>query len=588
MALTTQNTDAISFKKLSGKAHTDQNFSVSEEGISTNIQLSYTTVFAQPIEPLPVTNSGYTGLYSGNGIIQRVKFQIDIIPNTQLAVGQSQGYRLKLPSDWNSFGDLYPQYSAGTYLHTALGRLQIVPALYGKLKGDGSTEYDPILYQTDGVTQITKFDAINWYFDPYDGVLFVEDPKPSYDTSPTRPGFLEAFLYVGKYINDALAHISGGTGSTGGGTITGATNGLSVSGKNIKLGGALTGSTLLSAGSHNLVVGLTTGKFEITGNTYVFSVDVANQRFIAGNNPTSTGGTINYTFGDTNINNGYFGSVTFGELSEITSNGGDSMTCGEGSFVDAYGGKSFARSGAVRANGSYAFIGGAYDNFAYGKTNLKSPQVNAYAAFGFYTTDGNQVDNHGVNATASVILGGHNHNIPATSDYSAILGGDTIKAATGVTNTVYFPKVRIGQGIGAGIVTNNTNNDILVRNSATGEIEIRDASTLVGTGNTGSSQNIYVNKKIVTGSTTLLVTDFVIFVNGSVALTLILPAAPNDGEVFKIKDVSGNASTNNITINGNGHNIDGSSTITINTDRGGVELCFDTTLNAWFVMNFVG
>lgn len=1001
MGLSNQNTDAISFKKLSGKAHTDQNFSVSEEGISTNVQLSYTTIFAQPIEPLPITNSGYTGLYSGNGIIQRVKFQIDIIPNTQLAVGQSQGYRLKLPSDWNSFGDLYPEFSAGTYLHSALGRLQIVPALYGKLKGDGSTEYDPKLYQTDGVTQITKFDAINWYFDPYDGVLFVEDPKSNYDTSPTRPGFLEAFLYVGKYINDALAHISGGTGSTGGGTLTGATNGLHVLGKNVVLGGAVTNATVVGdinnggilfdknkiySNDSNAVVifdGNPTGQsystmavesnyatlsvFKNNGTTGFSSNVILNgddsliqsiigtefdrsttnytqanyealsvsggssysaifasnfsgitnsavslmlSTSISGITPTfgaiigvynskiltpspnnthfaglqydhdyspyftkrslpdidwvtgHTSGTVlggingltkvgsnlrlggsmtgssvlDATAGGTNFNDvyvvaingsasatnlypasaghyylggeilaiaqgnnrtaivaypqnnatgilatnataaGYTGNLgvyvmgnngaamtenlsqplviikkyygnrgiynhtgaflefdldgatgtgitsgsyirmnrngvsqfeitpagefkisgSTGLAGQVIKSGGagneiywgnesgstaialNNFVFGTGTGIAAHasqftanenvlvimtqtppvisGGSGsinnvFVFGEAMRLNGAptgggtitdsgmfgYGHIigdnvgffsgagtlsyGGFNDNFSLdglvggaGARSLSNgsgsvaialdgnPSIGGSTrdnpSYQWVIANGNAVNisknstgqtaGHGALAPLSVILGGQDHNIPTGSSRSVVLGGNRINVASGVTDTVHLPKVRIGLGIGAGLVTNNTNADILVRNSATGEIEIRDAATLIGTGNTGSSQNIYVAKKIVTGSTTLLTTDFVVFVNGTAPLTLTLPLSPNDGEVFKIKDVSGSASTKNITINGNGHNIDGSSTILINSDRGGVELCFDTTLNAWFVMNFVG
>lgn len=242
MSLNTLNTGEISFKKLSGKAHTQQGFAVTEEGIASNIQISYGTVFGSPIEPLPVTNSGLTTLYSTNGKVQRIKFQLDIVPNTQIGVNQSQSYRLKLPADWNTHpGALYPEFTASTYLHTALGKLQIVPTLYGKLKTDGSTEYDPILYQTNGSTVITKFDSINWYLDTYSGILFVQDPPVGYDISASRPGFLEAFLFVGKYLDSV---VSGSSGS-GSGTITGATNGLSVSGKKIKLGGTFTGDTLI-------------------------------------------------------------------------------------------------------------------------------------------------------------------------------------------------------------------------------------------------------------------------------------------------------------------------------------------------------
>jgi hypothetical protein len=101
------------------------------------------------------------------------------------------------------------------------------------------------------------------------------------------------------------------------------------------------------------------------------------------------------------------------------------------------------------------------------------------------------------------------------------------------------------------------------------------------------SLNVYSQKVIVTANYTATTSNFVIFCNttGS-SFTITLPASPVDGQVYKIKDV-GNALINNVIISGNGKNIDGSSNITINTQRGGVEICFDQTLNQWMVMNFV-
>ena len=442
MALNTLNTGAISFKKLNGKAHTQQGFAFTEEGITSNVQMSYTTVFANSIEKLPVTNSGLTTLYSNNGIVQRVKFEVDIIPNTQIAVNQSQGYRLKLPADWNANGNLFPTYVTGTYLHTALGRLQIVPSLYGELKIDGTTEYDPILYQTNGSIVIPKFDPIDWILDTYNGILFVQNPPVGYDVSASRPAFVEAYLYVGDYVSDILAPSSGSssgmttasnvgsgvgvfkdkvvadlrfksltgnngisvngglnditisyTGTSGGGTITGGTNGLSVTGTNIKLGGTVTGSTIIGLGSFNLTF-------------------------------TGTTGTLRYG-----------------------------------------------------------------------------------------------------------------------SDLSA----------------QYTNRSLVDKGYVDGIVS----------------------------GFTGTSLNIYSPKLVISGNTTLNSMNYVVLCNTtSSGFTITLPASPVDGQAYKIKDV-GIAYLNNITINGNGKNIDGSSTILINTDKGAVELCFDLNLNSWFVLSFV-
>lgn len=64
-----------------------------------------------------------------------------------------------------------------------------------------------------------------------------------------------------------------------------------------------------------------------------------------------------------------------------------------------------------------------------------------------------------------------------------------------------------------------------------------------------------------------LTTDSVLVANTSTTTTTItLPASPTTGQTYKVIDGSGNASVNNITLDGNGKNINGSSTLTINTN----------------------
>jgi hypothetical protein len=504
MALNTLNTDAISFKKLSGKAHTQQGFAVSEEGISSNIQLSYSTVFANYIEPLPVTNSGLTALYSSNGKVQRVKFQVDLIPNTQIAVNRSQGYRLKLPADWNASGDLYPTFVAGDYLNASLGKLQIVPSLYGELKIDGSTEYDPILYQTNGSTVITKFDAINWYLDTYNGILFIQDPPAGYDISASRPGFVEAFLYVGDYIDDLLGQtMSGSTGTTasnvgtgegifktkvgqdlrfksligtngiavtgtsnnilisftgtsGGGTITGATNGLSVNGANIKLGGTLTGSTKINTNFSSFIVGAN----DVNNGAAIFTdgTQVVLQNYLSG-----TGSSVIVNQNQISVDSGY-----------------------------------------VRS--SYD-VTGVTTSFDSGFTPITI------------------LDRYGIRYSA---------------DYSAN----------------FTPRSLVDKAYVTGLTSSLT-------------------------------QNIYNQKVVISANTVLSTLNFIVLVDSSVSgLTITLPSSPVDGQVYKIKDVA-DAFTNNVTINGNGKNIDGNSSVLINTQRGGVEICYDALINEWIILNFI-
>lgn len=207
MALNDINKNAIAFKKSVGKGHTQETFAFTEEKYGSNVQMSLSTVFGESINPLPQTDGGLSTTGATDNIVEKVRFTVEIIPDTLVGTNQSQGYRLRLPDGYD--GVLSSIFSGGTYLYDGLGKLQIVSSLYGTLKPDGSTEYDPVLYQTDGETIIPKFDEISWILDPYSGILFVQSPPAGYDVSASRPGFVEAFLYVGKYGDEVVSEVSG-------------------------------------------------------------------------------------------------------------------------------------------------------------------------------------------------------------------------------------------------------------------------------------------------------------------------------------------------------------------------------------------
>jgi hypothetical protein len=83
--------------------------------------------------------------------------------------------------------------------------------------------------------------------------------------------------------------------------------------------------------------------------------------------------------------------------------------------------------------------------------------------------------------------------------------------------------------------------------------------------------------------------DFVVLSNMSTAgaVTVNLPAAANiaDGRSLVIKDLKGDANTNNITINaGTSTTIDGASSKVINTARGFVRLIYDGASGSWNVV----
>ena len=67
-------------------------------------------------------------------------------------------------------------------------------------------------------------------------------------------------------------------------------------------------------------------------------------------------------------------------------------------------------------------------------------------------------------------------------------------------------------------------------------------------------------------------------VNTGIAVTINLPATPLRGDSYTIKDATGNAGTLNITISGNGFNIDGGSSATISTNFGVVRVVYNGTI----------
>jgi hypothetical protein len=216
-----------------------------------------------------------------------------------------------------------------------------------------------------------------------------------------------------------------------------------------------------------------------TNNGYIGSAGLiflaASNQFITGNSNAAPAGSNTFTSGDQNVNKGLYGSAMFGELSEIDVNVGAAIAGGEGVYIGAYGGHSMGRGTAIRGGAFYSYIGGWWEpNTTIGKTNLKVPQVSGTSSFGYYSTDPSQVDNHGVRANSSAILGGKNSDIPPGSHYSVVLGGLGIKARDNDPQQVYVPNLNI---VTAPAV-NNALTQVVVRDGTTGQLKSRDASTL--------------------------------------------------------------------------------------------------------------
>ena len=100
-----------------------------------------------------------------------------------------------------------------------------------------------------------------------------------------------------------------------------------------------------------------------------------------------------------------------------------------------------------------------------------------------------QTAGHGTLAEASGIFGGQDHNIPADSLRSVVLGGNAIKATAATTDTVFMPKVVMGRGTSGSLPTVGETHG-LGYDSATGDVISVPFSRIAGVSYDGDNNHI--------------------------------------------------------------------------------------------------
>jgi hypothetical protein len=202
MAIKEQTIEALSLKKLNGVAHTGIQFALANESKSTGLSMRASTIFAD-IVPSTISELNQIGLYQTNNdnTVERVILQADPMGGTNNSGGYAQTYELSFPLDYS--GKL-GESVRGKKLHESSGRLQMIPATFSPVDpANGLSPYKARLYSNTPSTTTLINDASDireFIIDYFNGTVFLDNPQAS--SSQTAVKFVEAFVYVGKFLND--------------------------------------------------------------------------------------------------------------------------------------------------------------------------------------------------------------------------------------------------------------------------------------------------------------------------------------------------------------------------------------------------
>ena len=311
------------------------------------------------------------------------------------------------------------------------------------------------------------------------------------------------------------------------GAITTANNGLNKAGTNVRLGGALTGDTIIN-GSYCL--GFNIGCFAVSGSSGL-DLRTGSAKTIISTDQTGAGSL----------------SICSGGYGVVLGGAGTLNYCADYSGCANFTDRSLVDKAYIH-------------NFVTGGTTVLTAN-NGLHKYGTIVSLG------GALTGTTTINGAQNLRINVST---LDLSGNTSLNLTGTAITLQTTPP-----------AGTTSDAVLVWNSVDKNIKTVSGAAL------GDKNNIYSHSAITTSVLLTTGSSYVILVNNNAPVTITLPATPLNGQVFKIKNVSGTAVTNIITVAGNTHFIDGAASGLINTDYGALELMYDTTLTAWYSLAFI-
>jgi len=233
MAKTNVTSTNFAAKKLLGKTQVRPSLTDAEEAYPSNVSVPGAGVFAEaiPREPGRELYTMYSASAGGPITVERVYFDCVAISDSlydgdaAAADGgdesQSQGnhaYYLKLPSTYETTSS-NPTKGTGSFvndkrLYLSRGGLQLIPPFTtdaGLPGSSGNNYYYVELFTGDPTNPSNKISStspIDWQFDYYSGIVFIQD----YDASKI-PVTASAYLYVGKYLDEKLTNLTAEVGA---------------------------------------------------------------------------------------------------------------------------------------------------------------------------------------------------------------------------------------------------------------------------------------------------------------------------------------------------------------------------------------
>lgn len=354
---------------------------------------------------------------------------------------------------------------------------------------------------------------------------------------------------------------------------------------------------------------------DFTGNANVEGqVDSNGQLLIGANSaPFIRVGTITSLDGTLLITNGP-GTIDIsasdtGDVQTITGNTGGAISPASGTI------------NVITSNSTVVFAGsGNTETQDFGITNLSLGTSQPARTTAVFTaslgsgalqsiTSGSQDTAVGYQAGQSLTTGSNNTFIGYFAGRLATTG--TSNTALGATALAAYTSGAANAGsnlaIGSGSLTNlvTGTNNTAIGNSAgnaytgsessnvvIGSVGVLGESNIIRIGTQGSSTgqqtDCYLAGVLRTSSGrivnvtspgaypyTALTTDYLILVDTSSARTINLLGSPTSGRTYVIKDNVGSAAANNITVNGNGSNIDSAASYTININYSSITVIYN-------------